>query len=1054
MGLEGLEWQTVEVRFTQGLDTRTDQKLVVPGKWLQLNNLTLSSNDALTRRDGMAALVSTANGNGLALYNSELLVINGSTVSSVATATTPAQVTTLSGKLGFVGVSKSEVKRSLGLQDSCDCAYGGGFTCYVWINRDATGAALGIGLSLVDETTGTHILNDVAVSASAGAFSPRVVYAGGLFLVIWLDGNLMNAVTVNTTGTPAVSATTALINSANLAGRSFDMAVGSNSGRVLVAYGWADGITSVRSILVGATAPPTILAGPNNLISQAQLAIANLWGIAVARFGTSTAMGVFTSGVGATAMSGLAGVATDASGVLATGPTQLDATIAATGSPVHVTACNAATGTNALQVFYDRQSEWGTNTINPLKTLTTDSTLIPSVAAATFINSAAFSGSATTPAGPQGPWIAGKAFNDGTGVFLPVCIMEGYSGLGANTANNNQQNTIFVLNGSALVAAKALYGSFGPPNMTVGRPAVATPCSTPAVPSGWGLAVTERTLLSFSGGVNVSPTGICRLTFSPNYTVAPLRAQLGTATYIAGGSLSTYDGASIVEHGFPLFPEGISVVRSAAVGGNTAGVHQVVAIYEWIDGAGQRHQSAPSTPVSFTSLGADTATAICPTLLLSQKSGIGIVFYMTQAGGLTLYRVNSLSATLLNVTTANSVTLTINISDATLGANEVLYTQPNQAGTTLPNNAPGPCNVLALHQNRLWVDVADTPNAFRYSQQLTTNVGLQFNETLGGLIDVNAGGIVGFTELDEKIIIFAARRIYAVLGSGPTSSGGYSNYSDPTEIQSDVGCVEARSILKMPNGIIFKAKKGWHLLGRDMAVRYIGEGVKAYDSNDVTSAVLLDDRKECRFSSTGGRTLVFSYLTEPGQWSTFTVSGTAYAVRDAVWWPTLATYCHVSKTEGLNKDTIGTYTDAPGARAATQIVATWQTAFLHLPQLEGFQRVRRMYLTSTPTNASASLDTSLAVAVDFDDTFAATSPPGSLGAYNFTAALSNPTQTPTGSTVDIRHNLHRQKCKSVAFTFTDTPTVTSGNGINPTALALEIGVKRSVNRLPAAQVVG
>ena len=55
-----LNFQTVDVKFTKGLDTKTQAKLVIPGKWQQLENCTLEDNGTPQRRDGSIALVAAA----------------------------------------------------------------------------------------------------------------------------------------------------------------------------------------------------------------------------------------------------------------------------------------------------------------------------------------------------------------------------------------------------------------------------------------------------------------------------------------------------------------------------------------------------------------------------------------------------------------------------------------------------------------------------------------------------------------------------------------------------------------------------------------------------------------------------------------------------------------------------------------------------------------------------------------------------------------------------------------------------------------------------------
>lgn len=1083
MGLEGLDFQVVDVKLDQGLDTKTQRKLVLPGKWDQLVNLTLANDGTPRRRDGIAGVVTTANGNGVATREKELLVINGGTLKSVGAQT----AITKAGSLGYVGVAKSEVRRSGGMQSAFDCATGNGLTCYVWIESVFSGNVVtpaSINYAIVDEVSGAQIVSNSVVVASSGASCPRVVFspsAGGTateaFMIFWLDAAGPNlSCSVVQTATPTVlGAAVALITSASLSvGSNFDAISaylnGTRKGAML-AYWWQTAGRSVETIHVShAAGVPAIDAGPTAaaLMTQAQIDFTTQQALCCVEF-SANRKGVFAM-ARTGALAGIAGAVIDDTWAITTAAAQLDATVTPNAGGCHLTG--ALEGAS-VYLFADQQSQWGRSPgFRPIRVMGVSSTLALTSGPSTLTNSAAFSAAGGFAVGPSGPWICGKAFVSGTSVYLPCCVMEQYTLLTADNVTKNEQNAFFLLeatgatHNAATVVARALYGTFGFPfaTGTPGAnpiPTVSTPCSSPALAAGgFALCCSERQILSLANGLNISASGVCRLTLTPNTTVPPIRTELGQSAFFAGGQLCAYDGAGVTEHGFPLFPEGISVLRRAGAGDLTAGVHQVVAIYEYTDNQGRRHQSGPSQPVSFTSLGGDTADVVVPTLLLSQKTGVQIVLYMTQAAGLSFNRVVSIASPVPNVTTAESVTITLGVAahlaaDATIRSNELLYNQPNLPGTTLPNTSPGPCSALGIHQNRLFLDVTDNPNAFRYSQQLSPYIGLQFSDALGGIVPESGGGIVGFAELDDKVIILCARKLFVVYGSGPTPSGGFASYSDPQEISSDVGCVEPRSILKMPMGIIFKAQKGWYLLGRDLAVRFIGAGVDSFNTNSVCSAVLLEDRQECRFGSASGTQLIYCYGDDT--WSTTvyrvdTGPGAAtYLPADAIWWaaPVGGQYVTVSLTNGLNADTPGVFIDQPGgAGNPLAITTTARTAWLHMGQLAGFQRIRWMFLSGTSPAAPTS---TLTIKVDFDDAYNQVAP----GAYNFAVAMA--TAFPgfvVGRSVDLRSKLRRQKCKSIAFTFIDVPTLANPAGVNFQALSLEVGFKRGLSKLPAAQTVG
>lgn len=1077
---DSLEFQVLPIVFDKGLDTTTQKKLVVPGKWDILENLSLSRDNTPQRRDGFTALVPTANGNGLATHNNELLTIAGGAVSSVSTAPTlqggAATATQVDGNYAFVEVDKSEIKSSTGMQDSPDVAHGAGYTCYVWRDLDRLANQTGLNVSLVDETTGNFLINNQVLRTGTSAFCPRVIFSVDSFFIFYIDGNALRCRLILASAPSTLGPDIILINNVSLVDENFDACNFPNNigiPSVMVAYLWNDGTTSVQTIQVVRTGSiPSINLLNATLIKEADLPVANICAITCLQL-SATRAAVLTLGFGANVLSGTSGVTIDENWNTINGPLRIVFDPPPVNGQCHITATMVG---SVCHVLTDRNSSYPAAAIVPINHSTTSLVLTLASGPDIVTRSSSFGGGASLAQGVSGPWIHGRAFTSGTSVFLPVVLLENYQGASyvspAGThVTNNQQNSLFVFDctvaAQSRVVAKALYGSVGFAAINGNPQAVSTPCSVvPVLTGGFRVGITERTLLSLVGGFNISPTGLVGLRLTPNVSAAPIATQLGESTYIAGGSLTAYDGASAVEHGFPLFPEGIGVAATAG-GALTAGVYQVVAIYEWVDNAGQRHQSAPSLATTGTTAAGNlTLTVKVPTLPLhlTNKTGVVIVLYVTQPAGTTFNRVASSAlgpGGTPNDPTVAFVTMTILDAPSVYAVNELLYTQPNLASTTLPNLAPGPCKSLTTHQNRVFVDRSDQANAFAYSQPYVNNLGLQFNPALGGFIDVAAGGIVGFAEMDEKVIIFGRRRPFVVYGTGPDASGSFSQYSDPQPIPTDVGCVDARTILRMPNGVIFKSAKGWYLLGRDLAVSYIGGGVQRYDDAVVTSAVLLEDRRECRFtcSFTGengtGFYLCYSYQTE--QWSTAT-SSLDYSAAAAIWWPTISAYCHIDTSVfGLSNDTPGIPLDSPGISQATHVITTMQTSYLHLSAFEGFQRVRWLYLTATPPHiGNFPPASSLVIAVDYDDVDTGNAP----GGYSFSVDTSTlPFASGVTAPIDLRTKLRRQKCKSIRFRFTETPDGSSAfqalkcfEGYQ--ALALQIGIKKGTNKLPAAATVG
>lgn len=1077
--MSGLDFKVVDVKFTEGQDTKTQPKLVLPGKWTSLINMTLSKDRTPRTRDGHGILLasSAANGNGLALYNDQLLTISGPTVKSFA-PTSGTLTTTNNGtavNYGHIRVTKSEVYASTGFQDSIDCAYGNGLIAYVWRDVAATGVVNGIKCVILDSASGTEVLYLTTLRSSATAATPRVVFADNAFFFIYREGGTDIYCNVVATSAPqTVGAAVSVVTSggANIATKNIDACANPAGTSIIVPYVFTAGANSINAVEIIRTGTvPSVNAGPIQICPSATIASGTIQGLACCNFADLTHTGIFY--ITTTAVSGTCGTVIDATTfTVSTATSVIDATVMPVNSAAHVVAASTYVSGifDRVLVMTDQQSSFGTADFRPIRAMQVNSNLTLASGPTTIGNSSCFRINGAEASGPQGPFLAGKPFmagSSGTTAFMhvPMAVLENYnqSSLGANTSNPNAQNSltisfISVIAGGIIPVGHALYGSLGLFDSSLGgaAPSVSTPCSTPSIGNAGNpslpsfiTAQLERRTLQTVQGINITPTGICSLTLSRNQTVGPIWQQLSQSTFLSGGVMTSFDGQDVTEHGFLLYPEGISVVAAATGAGSvTVGTHQMVATYEWTDSAGQRHQSAPSPAVSFTFANAtDQANVIIPTLLLSQKSNVTISLWMTEASGTTFYRISvAPTAPIVNTTAASNIAVSIGVTtiatDAYLRRGEILYSEPTKATDALPNIIPGPCAALTAHQNRIWTDVGDTPGAYRYSQAAVQNVGLMFNPSLGGSMPVAGGKIVAFVSMDEKLIIFGSKRPYVVYGTGPRPDGSYANYTDPQEIQSDVGCSDAKSVLPMPRGVIFKSQKGWYLLGRDLEVRYIGEGVSSYDSATVLSAVMLENEQEIRFELGGsgaGITLVYSYLQD--QWSVFNRSD-GYVASDALWWPADSSgpgnYVTISTFAGLSHDTPGTYYDS----GAFPFTISGTSAWLHLSTLEAFQRIRRMFLTMT---SQASPSGTLGFEFYFDDS--------SSAAYSLSVSTGG--IYVANMPLDLRHKLQVQKCKSMRFLFSETPTNYNSPRITGIqALALEVGMKRGVNKVRAAQNVG
>ena len=340
-----------------------------------------------------------------------------------------------------------------------------------------------------------------------------------------------------------------------------------------------------------------------------------------------------------------------------------------------------------------------------------------------------------------------------------------------------------------------------------------------------------------------------------------LNQEAANNLHIVGGMLQMYDGVSLVEHGFNLYPEIIQAgITTSGSSGIAAGTRQYVAVFKWTDNQGQIHRSAPSIPVTYTNGSAVTRIFIpAYSLGATKKSGAKMEVYRTEDAGTIFYKVGETDVD--STTSLNDVEDTI--SDGDLIDNELLYT----TGGVLENIAPTTCSIITHHKNRIFLAGLEDKNQVQYSKLIVSGSPVQFNDTLAIDMPENGGIITGLASLDDKLIIFKRSAIYTITGDGPNNLGQQNSFSDPQIVASDVGCTDSNSIVLTPEGLMFKSSKGIYLLSRGLQVQYVGASVEDFNSNTITSATLLDKQNEVRFTTNSENTLVYNYLFK--RWSVF-----------------------------------------------------------------------------------------------------------------------------------------------------------------------------------------
>jgi hypothetical protein len=607
------------------------------------------------------------------------------------------------------------------------------------------------------------------------------------------------------------------------------------------------------------------------------------------------------------------------------------------------------------------------------------------------------------------------------------------------------QPTVFVVDHTANVVAKLLPGLAGGVPTTAGAGAAMLPGACGVDDGTFRLALLERGSLEVSDGVTFTQTGVSALTLDfADAQNGYARAELGRNLHLGGGFLAMYDGVSVVEHGFHLFPEGLTATAGGGgTGALAAGQYQYVACYEWLDAQGQIHRSAPSVPVTMTAVATGSGSVTVPCLQFTAKAGrpVGGADRAVPDG---CGRVDLLPPVephrepTANAIGTDKITYAhTTVSDtATAGERAALHDRrrpgEHRAAADRPDGRPP--------QPRVGLD-STNPLQVWFSKQVAAGAPAEFTDVLFLNVDPRGGPVTALASLDDKLVVFKASRAFFVTGQGPDATGAQSDFGDAVEIPGGVGCVDPRSVVATPAGLMFRSARGFHLLGRDLSVSYIGADVEAYNGNRVTSAQAIPTTTQVRFTLDSGVALVFDTLV--GQWAVFTNHA---AVDSAIW---LDSFIYLRSDGTALQESATAFSDA-GSHIRLRVVTSW----LSFASLQGFQRVYRAMILGEYVSAHSLL---VQVAYDFNPAFvqADTITPSAPGAYGDDSPYGS--GTPYGGEFPLyewRVDFARQKCTAVQLSLEDVQSGSPSEGFSLSAITLLAGIKGGPNRVPATRSFG
>ncbi|MBV6514147.1 MAG: hypothetical protein FMNOHCHN_03737 [Ignavibacteriaceae bacterium] len=806
-----LERQQVQIPFAEGVDTKTDSKLVQPNKLLRLENGVFTKLGSIRKRYGYDILPrSTFSGTdiaaatGIARFKDELLLFNGTNLFAFSEA---SQRWIDKGQSASVKITNKFINQDYEVIDAVGYGYSAGYGVYSWST-----ASNEVRYSVIDESSGTVIVQDGLVDTSSE--SPKVVGLGNYVYIFYINGTSLSYKRINIASPQNISSKTDISTEVDPTDKVYELK--KYNDRVFIAYNHNAVGGSVRLLYFTIS---SVLSAEVDLASEE----------------AQTCIGIFTDEANDNVVysfyDGTDLKYTVYSYDLLTEilpPTTLE-TVADVRN-----ITGAATSENEYSFIYEIEQLISSTPQNYIKIVTADST--GTVGAATsFVRSVG---------------LASKMYKYNDNYYV-LTVHE-----------SDLQSTYFLYTLEGSLVSKLVANAAGGylQNSMLPEVTVIKDDSVFIIPT-----LKKTSIIQEDGNTFLRPSVNSSRLYMDD-TMSFQTVEIANNLHISGGVLQMYDGDELVEHGFNIFPEYItSAITDVGTGSIANGTRQYVVVYAWTDAQGQIHRSAASIPITVTIAGGPSNVELTvPTLRITKKDDAIIEVYRTEDAGTIFYKVTDTTSPVLNSTTTDTLVFEDTVTDAALIDNELLY----ETGGVLSNIAPPPCAFMTTFKNRLIVKSAEDSNVIWYSKSVEEGKPVEFSDILKVQVDPKGGDVSGLGNMDEKLIIFKPSHIFLLVGDGPNNLGEQNDFGAPQFITSDAGCTDANSIVNFPDGLMFKSKKGIYNLNRGLYPTYIGSPVEDFNELDVVSATLDADSNQVRFITTSSTALIYNYFF--GQWSTFT----------------------------------------------------------------------------------------------------------------------------------------------------------------------------------------
>lgn len=535
----------------------------------------------------------------------------------------------------------------------------------------------------------------------------------------------------------------------------------------------------------------------------------------------------------------------------------------------------------------------------------------------------------------------------------------------------------------------------------------------------------------------------CLMTFNQSRLFPIGKAGIGGNTFFTGGMLTMYDGAEASANGVAGFPA-ITASASNSTGSLTSSAsYSLVSVVEYVDAQGNTHQSAPSPPITVV-MGATDDTLTVTTTYPVNVEGVPrngtykTAVYRTIANGTTYYR---------DTVGFIGYGLTCTRSDALLATSPILYTQVGET-----ENAYVDCpTAVCADSSRVYAVSGNNRLRVLVSKPLNDGYGVGFFPDYYKEVSQDGGPITAIAKMDGKLFAFKQRSCLVASGDGPNITGADDNLGEFYKLSSTVGADDQASVLVCDLGIVAYGRNGFWLIGRDMQAQFIGAGVEDWR--------LTPPNLRCYgmiYNSDSGE--IHCAMGDQGEW-VYNVQFGAWSKNPTVLaydiaFPTQSTgdthsahYISTNPDEtdtlpgvyrwGQGYDGVDVFEDELRATAGENLYSMEvETGWLHLAGLQAFQRV---YEGRVLGRAITAATIKVYISYDYVDTVVDT----------FTITSAN--ATGSSSQMQFKFQPSRQKCQAMKIRIEDV-IADDSQSIQLVGMSLVIGVKGGAAKLTASKM--